>query len=166
MRRKKLQPWESVMKGIKPTSYLNNMIIYTNPQPARRNGREPAWRTAAGPPSQRAGSEGERGAGGGAGARASGLAAHRPRGTFLLPNFLALLHHSTVLGAITVARAVCPSTLLSSLCPPHWRPDGSLQGHCHSTFAHIRAAHWGKVGTGGGLQGRPEGVTATLWGRA
>lgn len=26
------------MKGIKPTSYLNNMIIYTNPQPARRKG--------------------------------------------------------------------------------------------------------------------------------
>ena len=28
------------MKGIKPTSYLNNMIIYTNPQPARRKGRD------------------------------------------------------------------------------------------------------------------------------
>lgn len=27
------------MKGIKPTSYLNNMIIYTNPPPAGRNGR-------------------------------------------------------------------------------------------------------------------------------
>lgn len=39
MRRKKLQPWESVMKGIKPTSSLNNMIIYTNPPPAQRNGR-------------------------------------------------------------------------------------------------------------------------------
>lgn len=90
----------------------------------------------------------------------------QPPGTFLLPNFLAPLHHSTVLGAITATWAVCPSTLLSSLCPPHWRPDGSLQGHCHNTFAHIRAAHWGKVGTRGGLQGHPEGVTATLWGRA
>lgn len=27
------------MKGIKPTSYFNNMIIYTNPPPAGRNGR-------------------------------------------------------------------------------------------------------------------------------
>lgn len=28
------------MKGIKPTSYLNNMITYTNPQPARRKGSD------------------------------------------------------------------------------------------------------------------------------
>ena len=27
------------MKGIKPTSYLNNMIIYINPPPAGGNGR-------------------------------------------------------------------------------------------------------------------------------
>lgn len=50
------------MKGIKPTSYLNNMIIYTNPQPARRNGREAAWRLLLGQPSQRAGPGGPRGA--------------------------------------------------------------------------------------------------------
>lgn len=32
------------MKGIKPTSYLNNMIIYTNPQPAGGRGETAACR--------------------------------------------------------------------------------------------------------------------------
>lgn len=48
MRRKKLQPWESVMKGIKPTSYLNNMIIYTDLSQPGGRGEPAAWRGCAG----------------------------------------------------------------------------------------------------------------------
>lgn len=121
------------MKGIKPTSYLNNMIIHTNPQPARRNGREGCL---AGPPlgqpSQHCRTEVKSGhpclSGGGSGASGpphpAALPLHPERGLGRgpppsYPN--SGLHvPRMVLGGHTPAgswgHTTCLSTLLSSLC--------------------------------------------------
>lgn len=118
-RRKKLQPWESVMKGIKPTSYLNNMIIYTDPQPTRRNGpeRSLADRRGAALPASRPGAAqaggpvgGPRRSGFGSGRPLAHTARSRP-GTVLLP--------AQAWPLCTTARPGEPSPLPELLGPHH-----------------------------------------------
>lgn len=113
------------MKGIKPTSYLNNMIIYTNPPPAGGNGRllglpsQPWGRGEAWAPEPR-----EAGRGCACHLRpGAGLAASHP--SFPVP----VCRHSVRIPAPVGHGGAHPP-----VCSWHGRPRRSLRGHCREPF--------------------------------
>lgn len=146
-RREKLQPWEPVMKGIKPTSYLNNTIIYTEPPPA----------------AGRAGALPGRGCGRGAMAGGGGLGCAYPAPWGAGPG-----------GTCSVEATRLPALLptpLSSWCPGHERrgpfSPGSLSGFpppCLSCpLGNDRARPWRSHPTVGRGAGEPASASQAHW---